>query len=144
MSKAIRRSALALLLWALGLASAAPEAPEYELRPGSASKAEVGRKAVASLTIVPGPGRHLLEDAPLFVLVKAPPELKVAKRKFRRADAVDPRAEVPRFEIAVVGAKPGRYQLDARVLFYVCSARTCRAVREHLTIPVEIIALSGP
>ena len=118
-----------------GLARA--EDPDYYLAKSPAGAYLVGRKSVVSLTILPGPGRRLLADAPLYVRLEAP-GLKLIKRKLRRRDAVDPGADAPRFELVFIGDKVGRYVLSAQALFYICAGRSCRAVREAARFELTI------
>ncbi|MCC6994043.1 MAG: hypothetical protein IT370_05380 [Deltaproteobacteria bacterium] len=121
----------------VGAGVARAEDPDYYLARSPAGAYLVGRKSIVSLTILPGPGRRLLADAPLYVRLEAP-GLKLIKRKLRRRDAVDPGADAPRFELVFIGDKVGRYVLSAQALFYICAGRSCRAVREAARFELTI------
>jgi len=132
----------AALLAMSALARPAPaQEADYSLNRSPAGTYLVGRKSLLSLTILPGPGRRLLDDAPLWVSLRAP-GLKLMKRKLRRRDAVDPAADAPRFELVFIGETPGRYTLSARALFYLCAGTACRAVRESIRFELTIEAPS--
>jgi hypothetical protein len=115
--------ALALLLG--GLAHADDEGWELVRSPASTVKA--GQKTSLSLSIVPRTGHRLLAGGP--VLVRLTGEgLKPLKPALAREDAVDPRADVPRFELPITAEKKGEAQLHAAVTFWICRGDRCRPV----------------
>jgi hypothetical protein len=110
------------------LAIAAPstqaEEPEYQI---------VGtvERQTLSLTILPRPGYRLGADTPVLVRVDSA-DVELPRKLLRREDAVDPRAEAPRFEITfrrpapLPSAKVAR--IDVELTFYVCKAARCRPI----------------
>jgi hypothetical protein len=53
--------------------------------------------------------------------------VELSRKLYRRQDAVDPRAEAPRFEIAFARATPGA-RIEAELTFYICKAARCRPI----------------
>jgi hypothetical protein len=96
-----------------------------------------GQRGAVSLTLLPRAGNRLLEDGPLLVRVSGE-GLIVERALYRREDAVDPRAEAPRFELAFRGTRPGPADLRARCTFYVCRAARCRPVESEAVFSVQI------
>src|SRR5438552_3489032 len=78
-----------------------------------------GQRGAVSLTLLPRPGNRLLADGPLLVHVSGD-GVTVERALYRREDAVDPRAEAPRFELAFRAARPGPAELRVRCSFYAC------------------------
>jgi hypothetical protein len=96
-----------------------------------------GQRGAVSLTLLPRAGNRLLADGPLLVHVSSD-GVAVERALYRREDAVDPRAEAPRFELAFRGARPGPAELHARCTFYVCRGARCRPVESEAVFRVEI------
>jgi hypothetical protein len=97
--------------------------PEFEI------VGKVERSAL-SLSILPRPGYRLLADAPVVVRVDGT-GVELPRRQYRREDAVDPRAEAPRFEIAyrpTVATGGAGARIDAELTFYVSKRARCRPV----------------
>ncbi len=115
---------------------------EHELRSGGAVDVTLGARGAASLTIVPAAGHRIDAGAPLSVRLSATPAsgLKLARRRYALADAADPRAEAPRFDLALEGQAAGSYTVSADVRFWLCALRTCRAVRDRVDISVTVVA----
>jgi hypothetical protein len=105
------------------------EAADVELVRGPAPSLRAGRAGAVSLSIVPRAGAHLLAAGPVLVRVRAE-GVRAPRPLYRRADAVDPRADVPRFEIAVEGTAAGAASIDAECTFYLCRGERCRPVVE--------------
>jgi hypothetical protein len=89
-------------------------------------------RPTVSLSILPHAGYQLLGDGPLVVRLRGD-GVTPARTLYRRDDAVDPRAEAPRFELAFRRDRPGAAHLDAELTFYICAegpprARRCRPV----------------
>jgi hypothetical protein len=79
-----------------------------------------------SLSILPRPGYRLGGETPVLVRVDGS-GVELSRKLYRRQDAVDPRAEAPRFEIAFSRATPGA-RIDAELTFYICRAARCRPI----------------
>ena len=108
---------------ALALAIAAPatraEEPEYQL------VGTVDGKTL-SLSILPRPGYRLGAETPVLVRVDGT-GVDLPRKLFRRPDAVDPRAEAPRFEVPFRAPSAGA-RIDAELTFYICKSSRCRPV----------------
>ena len=130
---------------AVALADAA-EAPEHELRTSGAVELAPGARGAASLTIVPAAGRRLAAEAPLSLRVSVSPAsgLKLVRRRYGLADAADPRAEAPRFDLGIEAVAPGSYTVSVDARFWICMVRTCRAVRDRVEIPVTVVPAAPP
>lgn len=94
---------------AVGAAAGAPERP------------------AVSLSILPHAGYTLLADGPLLVRLRGD-GVTPERPLYRREDAVDPRAEAPRFELPYRRDRAGAARLDAELTFYICHADRCRPV----------------
>ena len=106
----------------IGLALATPstraEEPEFQI---------VGtvEPKTLSLSILPRPGYRLGAETPVLVRVDGT-GVELPRKLYRRQDAVDPRAEAPRFEIPYRATSAAR--IDAELTFYICKAARCRPV----------------
>ncbi len=120
--------------------------PEYELRPGAAVTLAPGAKGAASLTIVPAAGHHVDPGAPVSVRLTIAPAagVKLPRHRLSLADAADPRAEAPRFDLPLVAETAGAYQLTADVRFWICATRTCRPAHDTITIDITVAAADPP
>jgi hypothetical protein len=128
--------AVVVALLVAGSATAA--APEYELKTGGAVEVATGARGSASLTIAPAAGRRIDGAAPLSVRLSAPKGLKLERRRLSLADAADPRAEAPRFDLAFTAEQPGAYALTVEARFWICAKKTCRPVRDKVEIAVTV------
>jgi hypothetical protein len=119
MSHVRRLGALLAILVVSASATTLGEEPEFQIVGSVEPK-------VVSLSILPRPGYRLHADAPVVVRLDGT-AVELPRKLYRREDAVDPRAEAPRFEIAYrkTGASA---HLDAEVTFYICKAALCRPV----------------
>lgn len=117
------RAAGVVVAVVVGLALAAPstqaEEPEFQI---------VGtvEPKMLSLSILPRPGYRLGGETPVLVRLDGT-GVELSRKLYRRQDAVDPRAEAPRFEIAYRAATAGA-RIDAELTFYICKAARCRPV----------------
>ena len=127
---------LLLLLALASLAGAAPD-PGFELVRGAVPAVKVRQNAALSLSIVPHPGHRLLASAPVIVRLSGE-GVHPARAEYRREDAVDPRAEVPRFELAITGDKAGAATLTADCTFYLCRGKLCRPVETRAVFNLDV------
>ena len=114
MSRLLVAAALALVA---GLARA--EEPEFQI------VGTVDRQTL-SLSILPRPGYRLGADTPVLVRLDGT-AVELPRKLYRRRDAVDPRAEAPRFEVPFRAPSAGA-RIDAELTFYICKAARCRPV----------------
>ena len=117
------RRALLLAAIAAAFVVAAPatraEEPEFQV---------VGtvERQTLSLSILPRPGYRLGADTPVLLRLQGS-KVELPRTLYRRQDAVDPRAEAPRFEVPFKSATTGA-RIDAELTFYICKAARCRPV----------------
>lgn len=114
------RLAAAILLVLTGTASA----EDYELK-----------VADASLTVVPAAGHEIHRGAGIIVRLAPPDGVTLKKKRLQLADAADPRADAPRFDIAFT-APPGSYTVAADVRFWLCAKKTCKPIRAKADVPI--------
>lgn len=117
------RFAIALVVGlALAAAPTRAEEPEYQVVGTVEGK-------TLSLSILPRPGYRLGAETPVDVRVEGS-GVALPRKLFRRQDAVDPRAEAPRFEIAFTrsAAAAAAARIDAELSFYICKAARCRPI----------------
>jgi len=139
------RSALTLTLAALAALAAAEEpaadaAKTYRLATdGSTSSLRVGEKGKVVVSFVPlEKGVHVDPRAPLKVRVEASAGLRPEKAELRRADAVDPKSESPRFDVPVVGVAAGAQEARLTFDFFVCTDAWCVKQARTVSLPVQV------
>jgi hypothetical protein len=117
-------------------AAAAAQAYTIDTSP-STSTAKVGDPGKLVVVIKPkAPAWHVHPQAPLKIKFEAPPALKLEKADLGRRDAVDPKAEEPRFEAPFVAAATGAQQAKANVDFFICSDTAC--VKQQKTVSIAV------
>jgi hypothetical protein len=130
---------VALVLLATPAARGAATSPDeaFELVRGPAPAVRAGQSAAVSLSIVPRSGYRLLDGGPVLVLVRGE-HARPRHALYKRDDAIDPRADVPRFELAFTAERAGAARLEAACTFYVCKAARCRPIETTLTWELTI------
>jgi hypothetical protein len=139
----MNRLAIAL---ALGLAASAAAAAEEN--PGadaysvdtsrSTGAVAVGQKGKLSLAIVPKAPWHVDPRAPLTIRLEAPGGLALAKVQLGRKDALEPKAEVPRFEVPFTASAPGRQEARAHLKFFLCRDTICAQQMRTVAVAVTV------
>jgi hypothetical protein len=109
------------LVAGLALAAAPTQAEEPEFQIVGTVEAKT-----LSLSILPRPGYRLGAETPVLVRIDGS-GVELSRKLYRRQDAVDPRAEAPRFEISFARATPNA-RVDAELTFYICKAARCRPI----------------
>jgi hypothetical protein len=148
----MKRRAIALSLalsfaLAAGVACRADEpdpSAGYDLVRSAAPAAQLGHPLSVSLSIVPRDGNHLLKDGPVLVRPSGD-GARPTRALYHREDAVDPRADVPRFELAFVPERSGEVHLTADCTFYLCrpDAR-CRPIHTTAAWTASVTAPPRP
>ncbi len=135
---------LALVLLALLVAGAARAEPGDDaaksyrvVTDGSTAQVKVGAPGKIVVALEPVAKVHVDPRAPLKVTVAAP-GLRLAKEKLGHADAVDPKAERPRFEIPFVAEVKGRQEAKAKLDFFLCSDAWCVKQTRDVTVAVDV------
>jgi hypothetical protein len=130
------KSLTMVIVFFAGLA-AAEEDPGYELVRGAAPDLKVRQTAALSLSIVPHAGHRLLPAGPVTIRLKGE-GVKLQRALYPREEAVDPRADVPRFELSVTGEKAGPARVEAQCTFYLCRGQLCRPVETATLFTLEV------
>jgi len=117
----------------------------YEVALPARIEVAAGERASVSLTVAATDGRTISQEGPLRVTLRAVPEgaLELPRRRYHRADAADAKAAAPRFDLVLVGARAGTHTLEIELAFWLCHRRTCRPIRVHRTVRVEVRAGPG-
>jgi hypothetical protein len=128
-----------------GFADDLPPGYDIKLAPASV-EAVTGAEGEVSLTIAPAEGYSIDRDGPLRITVAVEPAegLDVPRRRYRRDDAADVRAEAPRFDLRYKAVKDGDYVMTIAARFWICRRYTCRSVREKRRVPVRVAPPAPP
>jgi hypothetical protein len=106
---------------------------------GSSRTLKVGEKGKVVVAVEPlEKGIHVNREFPLKYRVEPSAGLRVEKAELKRADAVDPGAENPRFEIPVVAGARGAQQVVVQMRFAICSDAWCVPQTRTVTLPIEV------
>jgi hypothetical protein len=129
--RALTALAVVVALSAMCGASARAADGESALDPGIelVTRATPGAKGrvTVSLTLLPRAGHRLHPDAPIVLRPRAR-GARVERAIYTRADAADPRAEAPRFELVLTVEDPATAAVDVACAFTLCRGDRCRPV----------------
>jgi hypothetical protein len=140
----MRTLALALALLLAPLASRADAAADAAARSyridteGTTRTVKTGAAGKLVLSIVPVAGTHVHPQAPLKIALSATPGLTLSKDRLGHKDAVDPKAEGPRFEVPFTAAQAGAQEARAKVDFFICSDQWCVKQTRDVAVPVKV------
>jgi hypothetical protein len=137
------------LLLAVALAAALPARPSADAGADAAKSfrldTEGTTRALAAgatgklvLAIVPLNGTHVHPEAPLKIALSGTAGLALSKGALGHADAADPKAEAPRFEVPFTATQAGGQEARARVDFYICSDRWCVKQTRDVVVAIEV------
>jgi hypothetical protein len=132
--------AAALVLASLAApALAAEPSPRYEIdTSGSTSQVQQGGAGKLVLVLRAKEGWHVDPRTPLKIDLSAPDGLRLEKTRLGKKDAVDPKAESPRFEAPFTAVAAGTQEARAKLDFFVCSAEACVKQVRDVAIPVTV------
>jgi hypothetical protein len=134
-------SVLALLVIAPAARAADPAAEaakSYRIETqGSTTEVKVGGKGTLVLSIVPVEKVHVHPQAPLKIALAAR-GLTLEKASLGHKDAVDPKAEAPRFEVPFVATAAGKQEATAKLDFFICSDQWCVKQTRDVTVAVNV------
>jgi hypothetical protein len=134
---------LALTIGALTGATAAGEAPTYEIQK-SAPRATVGTAATASVTVQGRNGWHVNQEAPITVNVKADPGVNLPKPKQGRGDLAQSSKESARFDIPFSATEAGKKTITAETKFVMCQEQACKPAKETVALEIEVASTVPP
>ena len=136
------RIALGALIMAAGAGAAEPgseAARSYRIETeGTTRQVPSGGEGKLVLTIVPLNGTHVHPAAPLKIALSGTPGLKLSRQVLGHADAVDPKADGPRFEVSFTGSQAGAQEARAKVDFFICSDQWCVKQSRDVAVPVDV------
>jgi hypothetical protein len=143
MARALLLSLLAALALPAGGARAADVGSEaarsYRIETeGTTRELSTGGSGKLLLAIVPLNGTHVHPSAPLKIVLSGTPGLKLSKEALGHKDAIDPKAEGPRFEVPFTAEQAGAQEARAKVDFFICSEQWCVKQSRDVTIPVNV------
>jgi len=104
---------------------------------GTTTELRAGGTGTFVVAIVPAEKIHVHPDAPLRIVLDAR-GLELSKRTLGHKDAVDPKADGPRFEVPFVAPAPGAHEISAKLQFFVCSDQWC--VKQARDVKVAVTA----
>jgi len=105
---------------------------------GSTRSLQRGDKGRLVLFIEPLQKVHVHPQAPLKIRIEAPAGLVLEKAELGHKDAVDPKAEAPRFEVPFTAAARGRQEARANLDFFICSDTWCVKQVKSVSFPVDV------
>lgn len=134
-------AALAVLVAASGVRAADPAAEaanSYRIETqGTTAELKAGGKGTLVLAIVPVAKVHVHPQAPLKITLEAQ-GLTLEKTSLGHKDAVDPKAEAPRFEVPFAAAAAGKREAKAKLDFFICSDQWCVKQTRDVTVAVNV------
>ena len=136
-----RTAAVLAVLLAAAAAAAEPNpgADGYAIdTAGSVRTLHRGQKGKLVLAIHPRAPWHLDPRAPLSIKLELPAGLTAAKAAAGRKDAVDPKAEIPRFELPITAAAAGTQEAKAHLKFFLCRDTICAQQTATVAFPVAV------
>lgn len=90
------------------------------------------------LSIVPLEGTHVHPQAPLTIAVTGTAGLKLERQALARKDAVDPKAEGPRFEVPFTALAGGAQEARAKIEFYLCADDWCARQTRNVAVKIQV------
>jgi hypothetical protein len=138
----IRTLAVLAFLVAAPLVRAADPAAEaaksYRIETtGTTTEVGAGEKGSFVLTIVPVEKVHVHPQAPLKIALEGK-GLALEKTALGHKDAVDPKAEGPRFEVPFTAAQAGKGEAKATLDFFICSDQWCVKQTRDVVVAVNV------
>jgi hypothetical protein len=124
-----------------GLAATAHAEPGWDLKIPDRVELVAGEPGgTLPIAISVEHGLTISKDAGLVLDLAPEGALEVKRRRLGRADAVDPDADSPRFQVALRADAAGDYRVRIHVVFWLCGQKTCRPVDARRTVAVAVSA----
>ena len=108
---------------------------EAMVTPGGIKAGQAGRYAVK---ITPGPGLVLKTDTPFKAALTAADGVVLGAKELSAKDFVDPKAAVKSVQTVISAKKAGKYQVDAALTFFLCTAELCQRYKDTVTVSFEV------
>jgi len=138
----MRACALAVVL----VASPAPAmaSPGWELHVPERVEVAAGATGTLPIELAIDRGQSISKDGGLVLDLAPDGGVAVKRRRFGRADAVDPDADAPRFAIALRAEAAGDFTLKVHLRFWLCGTKVCRPIDARRTVTVSVAAPATP
>ena len=109
----------------------------WEVRIPDKVEVTLGEAATLPIAIAVDRGLVISKDAPVIVDVTAT-GVTTRKPRLGRAEAVDPEADAPRWEVPLKTTAAGEHVVKIRLRMWLCGGRSCRPldVKRQATIVV--------
>ena len=109
---------------------------------GSTSKLKAGERGKLVISIEAKGEAHVSDEAPLRIELKSK-DAKLEKEKLTLADSLTKRAPngeypSPKFEVAFTPSAQGKTSVEAKMTFFICTAKLCMRQTKDLVLPVEV------
>jgi hypothetical protein len=105
---------------------------------GTTRTLPAGGTGTLVLSVVPLEGTKVHPAAPLKITLSSTAGLKLAREALGRADAVDPKALGPRFEVPFTAVAAGAQEARAKIEFYLCSEEWCVRQTRDVSVAVAV------
>lgn len=110
---------------------------------GTTAKVAPGKKGTLVLEIQSLKGAHVSDEAPLRIQLTGSGAVAPEKTQLVYADSVrKPSASVkypdPRFEVPLAAQGKGPGTVEAKMVFFVCTAEACLRQQKMLSVPVTV------
>jgi hypothetical protein len=135
---------LALLLAVTTARAQRVERDRYELKIPERVEMVAGAGGALPITIAVDRGQRISKDAAIILDLAPDAAIGIKKRRFGRADAVDPDADAPRFSVALRADTAGDYAMRVRIRFWLCGTKACRPVEARRNVAISVTAAPAP
>jgi hypothetical protein len=105
---------------------------------GSTVAVKAGGSGRIVIAVEPLARVHVDPRAPLKVTLTATEGLRLEKEKLGQKDAVDPKAEMPRFEVPFLAREKGTQEARAKLDFFLCSDQWCVKQTREVSVAVDV------
>ena len=119
-------------------------ADRWDLQVPERLEVVAGTGGALPITISIDRGQRISKDAAIILDLAPDNAIGVKRRRLGRADAVDPDADAPRFNVALRADTPGDYAMRVRLRFWLCGAKVCRPVEARRNVTVAVAAAPVP
>lgn len=134
----------AVLVSSLALAAEVDPTTLYRVTTeGTTAKVAPGKKGTLVVEIQSLRGAHVSDEAPLRIQLTGSGAVAPEKTQLVYADSVrKPSASVkypdPRFEVPLAAQGKGPGAVEAKMVFFVCTAEACLRQQKTLSVPVTV------
>ena len=128
----------------LVLASRAYAEPGWDLKVPERVELVAGDAGTLPIAISVDRGLAISKDAGLVLDLAPEGAVEVRRKRLGRADAVDPDADSPRFQVALRADAAGDYRVRVHLRFWLCGQKSCRPIDARRTVAVAVTAAAAP